>query len=152
MLIPPANVSTLGITLATLSTFALLSKYTGEELNASKMFTALSILQLPMSSLQTLIASVPLMGATMASLQRIQAHLIRGGKSSSGEEFTALTRLSDMPGTDALERSWDEVKSEKQPPAFKIRDGAVGWTGSNTLLRNVSFEIRPSEICFIYGP
>ncbi|KAG8169139.1 hypothetical protein KVR01_001888 [Diaporthe batatas] len=147
----PANVSTLGITLATLSTFALLSKYTGEELNASKMFTALAILQLPMSSLQTLVASVPLMGATMASLQRIQAYLAQGGESSSGVTSTALTQLGDMSGVDALEKSWDEIKGEKQPPVFDIKDGTIGWTGSRPLMRNVSFDVRQADICFIYG-
>ncbi|RYO81716.1 hypothetical protein DL766_002731 [Monosporascus sp. MC13-8B] len=75
-----SNVSTLGITLATLATFAMMSRYTGDELNATKIFTALAILQLPMSSLQTLISSVPLMGATMAALQRIQE--AGSGKSS----------------------------------------------------------------------
>ncbi|RYP74556.1 hypothetical protein DL770_007577 [Monosporascus sp. CRB-9-2] len=80
LLLTLANVSTLGITLATLATFAMISRYTGEELNATKMFTALALLQLPMSSLQTLISSLPLMGATMASLQRIQE--AGSGKSS----------------------------------------------------------------------
>lgn len=87
----------------------------------------------------------------MASLQRIQAYLVQGVEDSASATSADLTHLSDMSGTDALERTWAEVKGEKQPPVFSIEDGTVGWTRSKLLLHNVSFEIRRSEICCIYG-
>ncbi|RYP12004.1 hypothetical protein DL765_007520 [Monosporascus sp. GIB2] len=138
---------TLGTTLATLATFAMISRHTGEELNATKVFTALATLQLPMSSLQTLISSVPLMGAAMASLQRIQEYLAQGDSPSAASN---VLMLSDISGTHELQRSFEEMKGEVRP-VFSIENGTIGWTSSTPLLRNVSFEVRPSEICFIFG-
>lgn len=142
-----ANVSTLGITLATLATFAMISRYNGEELNATKMFTALAILQLPMSSLQTLISCVPLMGATMASLQRIQEYLNREDHKST---VSNALILSDISGRYTLEKSFEELKGGVRP-LFSIKNGTIGWMSSSSLIRNVSFSIRPSELCFIVG-
>lgn len=83
----------------------------------------------------------------MASLQRIQEYLAQGGSQSA---VSNTLMLSDISGAKALERSVKEMTGDVQP-VFSIENGTIGWKYSRPLLNNVSFEIRPSEICFIFG-
>lgn len=126
-------------------TFALAQR----GLDASKVFTSLSLLLLLAMPLSQIFQFTPQLMSAIACLGRIQAYLEK-------EDRHDFRQIAAEPGAVKCE---GEKLSESSPDSrprvsniLTIRDGAFGWEADRMVLRNINMQVPKSSLTIVVGP
>lgn len=151
----PGNISPV----ATFAVFVITAKITGKQLDASTSFTALSLIALLSSPMNTLIAAIPQFNAAIACFSRIQEFLNSGTRMDHRLPLNSAEGLASGQLTRSL-NSEIELKDlspliprEETPPILAIQNASFGWnSGPRPDVGDISFTLMRGQFCFVIGP
>ncbi|KAK0104754.1 hypothetical protein ONS95_005024 [Cadophora gregata] len=144
--------------LATFAIFVIIASTTGQTLNTSSAYTALSLITLLAEPMNTLVLSVPLLNAAMASFTRIQTFLksdarkdhrlplvkpLESGKTSS---MSIENGDIELEGLKSTTRDSSSTLLLAQNATFAWSEGGV------PAIQDLNLIVPRHQICFIIGP
>ncbi|KAI9644594.1 hypothetical protein NHQ30_006615 [Ciborinia camelliae] len=132
--------------------FVLQARGSGAILDATKIFTSLSLLQLMTQPLVWLFQAIPLLFASLGCLGRIGSYLQAPPKTEC--RLLSLETGSQGPSSTTVKSMYDfqKEKSVEAGTALSIRNGEFGWSTENLVLREVNVDIPASKLTMIVGP
>lgn len=127
--------------------YSLLAKRNGSTmLNYDKAYTALSLFALLQAPMALILDAIAGLVSALGALTRIGAYLSKPTVSFSEKGRLAHPPVSSVPNHTAF----DEKRS---PIMVTAEDYSAGWDPNGPMvIKDLSFEIRPSSINFIVGP
>lgn len=144
--------------LATFAVFVIIAKVTGKQLDAASSFTALSLISLLASPMNTLIRSIPQLNSAIACFSRIQEFLNSGARMDHRLPLNT-TRESSLIAETSTSNSDIELKafasSIPQDPSqlLVVRNASFGWTSEgHPDVRDINLTLLKGNFCFIIGP
>lgn len=121
-------------------------------LDTTKIFTSLSLLQLMTQPLVWLFQAIPLLVASLGCLGRIGRYL--DAQPRTGNRLLGRDRGNWGPsstGASATQEMQEEHQGMKSD-AVTIRNGEFGWTSDSPVLRDVNVDIPASRLTMVVGP
>ncbi len=147
--------------------YCLYSQSHHANFSATKLFTALSLVQLSTRPTITTLTSTPAMISALSCFSRIQEFLIsedalncRSEASSNGTngtagdiKFTSSRILPLLEPEVAMTKASSSKFSTAVPLAISIHNGCFGWKKHDQpFLRDINLEIKKGDIAMIVGP
>lgn len=126
-------------------TFALAER----DLDASKIFTSLSLMLLLAMPLSQIFQFTPQLMSAVACLGRIQAYLEREDRL----DYRQVASVPDSADSKSEKTSGD--LSDLQPResnVLTIRDGAFGWEAGKMVLQNINMQVPNASLTIVVGP
>merc|ERR1712093_668379 len=144
--------------LATFAVFFIIASATGQTLNTSSAYTALSLITLLAEPMNTLVLSVPLLNAAMASFTRIQSFL----KSDARKDHRLpLTTSTESGQTSTLSSKIGHIElaplktsaTGSSSTLLVAQHASFAWSeGGVPAVRDLNLALMRHQICFIIGP
>ena len=144
--------------MATFVVFVMVAKSTGRQLDTAAAFTALSLISLLASPMNTLIRTIPMLNASMACFSRIQNFLNSDARkdhrlqlyvAGSAEPREASSNSSHME----LQLITPETSQAQLYPLMVVRDASFGWNKEKPpSVSEITFTLPRHQFCFIIGP
>ena len=155
--------------LATFAVFVVVARTTGQTLNTSTAYTALSLISIIDAPLNSLITSFPMILASVTCFDRIQRFL----RAPSRRDHRLILTAADDSGTSGLSvprdgagvRDSDVELQSLQPlrpqnasialtdDALVVQNGSFGWAYEHSpVLHDISFRVKASSFVIIIGP
>ncbi|KAE9376787.1 putative ATP-binding cassette transporter [Stipitochalara longipes BDJ] len=147
-------------TLAPLFTFAVfvvVANSTGQTLNTASAYTALSLISLLESPMNTLVATIPMLNAAMACFARVESFLKSDARRDDRLPLPGLGGSEDNFSTSTR----TDIELETITPGSKINPTAMiatqnasfSWDfGGQPAVSDLSFILQRHQFCFIIGP
>ncbi|EEU35583.1 uncharacterized protein NECHADRAFT_52409 [Fusarium vanettenii 77-13-4] len=146
--------------LATFATFVIISQSTGQPLNVASAYTSLSLIYLLSTPMATVIRTIPMVSASLACFDRIQAFLI----SDSFKDHRLPLNTGTIQANDSTSlssRSSDVIEMQNLSPTQEfsvgdplmvVSDASFSWgQAESPILHNISCTIRKSHFTYIIG-
>ena len=111
-----------------------------ERLDASTVFTCLTILTLLSDPLINVFQAIPALSGAFTSFGRIQRFL----ESETREDFRKV-----IPATSSSE---ERAPGINEVPGLSIKDGSFGWEEDKFILRDINIRIPKSSLTIVVGP
>lgn len=165
------------LTLSPVITFGVFSAQNssgGQVLDASRLFTSLSLINLLASPLITLLQSLPRLASAIACFSRIQSYLDLENRDDYREIIVLGPLRSTAPGTTTAKKpsskflakiyvfiihnkqritSQDTDYATTAVHAIQIHDGSFAWApGAVPVLNNINLSIHSGNLTVIVGP
>lgn len=139
---------------ATFAVFVVVAKYTGKQLDTSAAFTALSLVSLLASPMNTLIRSIPELNSANACFKRIQDFLNSDARKDHRIPLGGSIDFVVSPGSDVELCSLSPTtQSRSQNPILYTQNASFGWDSrSGPTVSDVTFSLMRHQFCFIIGP
>lgn len=137
--------------------FVIVAKYTGRTLDTSNAFTALSLISLLSSPMNTLIRTIPQLNASMACFGRIETFLNSDARRDHRLPLNRPSSPRDQTSTSDIELgeilASIEISRSAQSPIIITQNASFGWTSEGlAAVSDVTFTITSRQFCFIIGP
>ncbi|KAL2673757.1 hypothetical protein Neosp_012201 [[Neocosmospora] mangrovei] len=146
--------------LATFATFVIISQSTGQPLNVASAYTSLSLIYLLSTPMATVIRTIPMVSASLACFDRIQAFLISDSfKDHRLPLNTGTIQPEDNTSLSSTNSDVIEMQDLSPVPEFSvgdplmvISDASFSWgQAQSPILHNISCTIRKSHFTYIIG-
>ncbi|KAI8654215.1 hypothetical protein NCS56_01378200 [Fusarium sp. Ph1] len=146
--------------LATFATFVILSQSTGQPLNVASAYTSLSLIYLLSTPMETVIRTIPMVSASLACFDRIQAFLLSDSfKDHRLPLNTGTIQPDDSTSLSSRSSSAVEMQdlSSSQEfsvgdPLMVVSDASFSWgQAESPILHDISCTIRKSHFTYIIG-
>ena len=154
-----ANATSTLAPLATFAVFVIIAKITGKQLDTASSFTALSLISLLSSPMNTLISTIPALNSANACFNRIQTFLNSGTRKdhrlplNGTEEFSRSQQTSASNSAIVLKDLSPIVRPGEISPLLVIQNASFGWNpDASPDVSDVSFTLLRSKLYFIIGP
>lgn len=142
----------------TFMVFVLQAQGSHTELDYTKAFTSLSLLQLMTQPLVWLFQAVPMLVASLGCLKRYQRYLDAEGRAMRlkhvpyGEDGSSSASLyGNEPKEVFLEaRGLKHAVGIKH--AVTVRNGSFGWTAGKLVLKAINIDIPMAQLTMVVGP
>lgn len=142
----------------TFTVYAIVQKVSGgNQIDVAAAFTSLSLLNILISPVMSLITAIPNVSASVACLDRIQVFLLKEKR----EEYRIL-RTVDPPSSpnSSTSRKMPSGDShvgdrdpEKEEPWIKVRGCSFGWEkDGQAIVKDVGVDIFSTQLTLIIGP
>ncbi|KAH7329994.1 putative ATP-binding cassette transporter [Rhexocercosporidium sp. MPI-PUGE-AT-0058] len=142
--------------LATFALFVIIANISGQTLNTSSAYTALSLITLLSEPMNTLVMAIPLLNAALASFTRIESFL----KSDARKDHrlplinTSGQDSSSPPGYGDIELQPLKSSSTGSSSTLLVAQNAsFAWSeGGISAIRDLNLVLKRHQICFVIGP
>ncbi|KAH6718942.1 putative ATP-binding cassette transporter [Leptodontidium sp. MPI-SDFR-AT-0119] len=142
--------------LATFTLFVIIASTTGETLNTSSAYTALSLITLLAEPMNTLVMAIPLLNAALASFTRIESFL----KSDARKDhrlplIDPAGQISSIPqGNGDIElQSLKSPTAESSSILLVAQNASFAWSeGGVPAIRDLNLVLKRHQLCFVIGP
>jgi ATP-binding cassette subfamily C (CFTR/MRP) protein 1 len=146
--------------LVTFVIFVIMANSSGETLNTASAYTALSLISLLASPMNTLVSTIPLLNAAMACFDRIESFL----KSDARRDHRLPLIQPAKPNEDSSAPSTNDgiemkslptsnIKSETVSTMMAAQNASFAWTlEGEPAVHDLSFDLKRHQFCFVIGP
>jgi ATP-binding cassette subfamily C (CFTR/MRP) protein 1 len=143
---------------ATFAIFVISAKTTGRTLNTASAYTALSLISLLATPMNTLVRTIPSLNAALACLDRIENFL----KSDARQDHRLPLFGTSEPEPRASPQFIEGIELESLGPVSYVdanftiiatQNASFAWTANGPpTVSNLNFNIQRHQLCFIIGP
>lgn len=146
--------------LMTFVVFVIIASVTGRTLNAASAYTALSLISLLATPMNTLVMTIPMMNAAMACFYRIESFL----KSDARRDHRLPLMESTVPTDESSTASLNNgvimttfASTAKQmnfgSTVIAVQDASFAWSlTAQPAVSDLNFTLQRHQLCFIIGP
>ncbi|KAG4443574.1 hypothetical protein IFR05_000951 [Cadophora sp. M221] len=142
--------------LATFTLFVIIASTTGETLNTSSAYTALSLITLLAEPMNTLVMAIPLLNAALASFTRIESFL-----KSDARKDHRLPLIDPAGQTSSVHQNNGDIELQSLSPTtaesssilLVAQNASFAWSeGGVPAIRDLNLVLKRHQLCFIIGP
>lgn len=150
--------------MATFVVFVLASRSTGQQLTSARAFTALSLITLLATPINTLLRTIPSLNSALACFSRIQAFLEADALQQhvlALDDATIQASVNPTLSSGVVTRDIEleplslEGRRALNPTMIDVRNASFSWTNNSVAtptINDLSFSVPRHKFVFLVGP